>query len=386
MFNKSHRTALAGFFTTAALVGAILGTQGCGEWSLTGEGIHCGTNPDPETLPFCAGDAGAEDAGAGLKSETCNGQCVPQPPVGFDERPALVWMGPEEEEPQCPDRALSIFDEGYEGLTVALPCQKCECEPAKCVMSTGLVTSSNDACQGGAVTNYDAPADWDGSCISPAQVPAGSFRSIELTSATVSSCKPMGDTEPQAPSFAPTKSSFAGGVYWKNRVLACSGTTIGECKTTDFVCVPNTQPPPPEFRYCIASTDAFDENNLPQCPNNYPERFTIYKGTTGKVECSPCECGDPVGAQCTVSFSAYQDPTCSGVPMPLFENVPAVAATCIDFGAMSVSLDSMSAKWSVNQPGQCLPKGGELVGEVKPLHPRMYCCQPLEPPMKAPKE
>lgn len=385
MFSNNHRATIAGILTAVAMGGAVVG--GCGDWSTSGEGIHCGTDADPELLPFCAEDAGAGSIEPGLESEACSGQCVPRSTSGFDVRVVLVWMGSElEEEPQCPDRAKSLFDWGFEGLTVDRPCQKCECEPAKCVMSTGLVTSSNDACQGGNTIKYEAPADWDGSCVSPSQVPAGSFRSIELSPATVSSCKPMGDAEPQVPSFASTTSSFAGGVYWNKRMVACDGTTYGNCPTTDLVCVPNTKPPPPDFRYCIEYIKAIDVDNLPECTEKYPERFTFYKGTTGKVECSPCECGDPAGAQCTVSLSAYQDTTCSGAPMPLFKDVPAINSQCIEFGGMSVSLESMSATWVADQPGQCLPKGGELIGEVKAVNPSVYCCQPAEPPTKASKE
>lgn len=384
MLTKSQGIAITGFLISVAMYGSMFTIQSCGDAA-----IVCPPDARPDD-PICGTGGGGGEAGRpGLTAETCTGQCIPRSTSGFDNRYLLVWMGPEEEEPQCPDRAKSRFESGYEGLTVVLPCQKCECEPAKCVMSTGLVTSSNDACQGGDVINFDAPADWDGSCMSPAQVPAGSFRSIELSPATVSSCKPMGDAEPKAPSFAPTKTSFAGGVYWKNRMVACEGPAEdNKCPTSDLVCVPSAQPPPPEFRYCVEYINAIDENNLPQCPTKYPERFTIYQGTTGKVECSPCECGDPVGAQCTVSLSAYQDLTCTGAPMPLFENVPAGNGngTCIDFGGMSVALESMSANWSVNEPGQCLPKGGELVGEVKPVNPSVYCCQPLESPMNAPKQ
>jgi len=382
MFGKSHGVAITGFALTIVLSSTAIVNNGCGV-NTGGAGISCGTDADPNDWPECYDDAGPAP---GLDPEACTGQCVPRGPSGFDPRIVLVWMGPEEEAPQCPDRAKSRFDSGYEGLSVELPCQKCECEPATCVMSTGLVTTSNDACQGGAVTKFEAPPDWDGSCSSPAQVPAGSFRSIELTPATVSSCNPIGNAEPKAPSFAPPRSSFAGGVYWKNHVVACEGPAEDKCPTTDFVCVPSTQPSPPEFRYCVEYIKTIDENDLPECPVQYPDRFTIYKGTKGKVECSPCECGDPVGAQCAVSLSAYQDPTCTGAPMPLFENVPAINSQCIDFGGMSVSLESMSAKWTVNEPGQCLPKGGEIVGEVKPVDPSVYCCQPLEAPMKASKE
>ncbi|TKD01220.1 hypothetical protein [Polyangium fumosum] len=63
--------------------------------------------------------------------------------------------------------------------------------------------------------------------------------------------------------------------------------------------------------------------------------------------------------------------------MSLFENVPALDGSCINFGAASFALGSMSAKWTVNEPGTCEPKGGEHVGEVKGVDPRVFCCQGL---------
>ncbi|MBK9266211.1 MAG: hypothetical protein IPM54_41305 [Polyangiaceae bacterium] len=379
MFGKSHGVAITGFLVTVAIYGTTFVTNGCG-LNTGGEQIHCGTDADPEIWPICY-----EDAGTGIEPLACTGQCVEMGTADFRERPVLLWMGAEEEQPKCPERANSEFYTGYADLNVALPCQKCECGPAKCVMPSGMVASSNNACQGSA-TAYDGPTEWDGSCVSPAKLPAGSFHSIGLTPASVSSCEPIGNAEPKAPSFAPEISSFAGGVYWKNYVKACQGTAQGFCPSSGDLCIPSTEPPPPEFRYCVQYALPVDESNLPQCPKAFPERFTFYAGTKGKVECSPCQCGEPVGAQCSISFSAYQDATCSGAPMPLFQNVPAFDGSCIDFGAASVALASMEAKWTVNKPGTCEVSGGELIGEVKPVDPRVFCCQAPAPSAPPPTE
>lgn len=384
MLTKKQSIAITGFLVSIAMYGSMFTVQSCGDAA-----IVCPPDARPDD-PYCGtggGGGGGEAGSPGLNSESCTGQCLPMSTSGFATRISLVWMGKEGSEPQCPERAESVYFTGYKDLNVAVPCQKCECGPAECILPSGLVAHSENSCLAGNTTKYDGPAQWDGSCVSPAQVPAGEFRSIELTPAQVSSCKPIGDAEPKAPSFAPKISDFAGGVYWKNSLRACQGNADGKC-SSGFDCVPNVQPAPPEFRYCVEYIRDIDENDLPYCPHEYPDRFVYYEEAEGKAECSPCECGDPVGAQCTVSFSAYQDTTCSGAQMPLFENVPAASGngTCIDFGGMSVALESMSAQWSVNQPGQCLPKGGELVGEVKPAKPHMFCCKPLEAPMKAPKE
>ncbi|MDC0745340.1 hypothetical protein [Polyangium mundeleinium] len=122
-----------------------------------------------------------------------------------------------------------------------------------------------------------------------------------------------------------------------------------------------------------------NENNLPQCPSVFPDRFVFYRGTEGQVECSPCTCGEPVGAKCNAKLSAFQDPACGSVPPSLFENVPA-AAICIDFSASPLTLGAMEADWISNEPGTCEPSGGELIGEVKGTDPRVFCCQTPPPP------
>ena len=402
MSRKSHHVAMSGFLLTAAIVGFNLVAQGCGNTG--GAKIICLPETDPKVFTFCPGkeDAGtdgadaetadaetsdAETTDATMAASTCTGQCLPAGPSGFQHIPILLWMGSENEEPECPERANGVFFQGYYGLTVDFPCQECSCGPAECTMPSGLVATSGSACQGGKAVPYDGPAEWDGSCVAPGQLPVGSFRSIELSPATVSPCKPIGNAEPpKPPAFAPQTSSFVNGIYWKSRAKACQGSGDGKCSISDYQCVPDIRPAPPEFRYCLEYNKTVDETNLPECPGNYPDRFLFHKGVSGKPECSPCECGEVSGAECSVSFSAYQDATCSGTPMPLFKDLTVKSGTCVDFDTPSVSLGSMSATWTAKQAGQCEPKGGNMVNDVKPQDPHVFCCQPLAPSTKASQE
>jgi hypothetical protein len=191
-------------------------------------------------------------------------------------------------------------------------------------------------------------------------------------------CEPIGDPIPKPPGFAPSAprpASFVNGIYWGSFAKACEGIAYGKCESSGELCLPSAKPPPPGFHQCVQYTLPVDESKLPQCPDVFPDRFVFYTGTEGEPECSPCQCSDAMGAQCAVSFSAYQDSACAGLPMPLFENATAFPGVCVDFGAATVSLGSMEANWISNQPGTCQPSGGELVGEVKPGDPRVFCCQ-----------
>jgi hypothetical protein len=333
-------------------------------------------DPDADVNGFCFGDGGTGIEPASMKCEDRGGSCIAMGTADFRKEAVLLWMGAEEDEPDCPDRAEGVFYEGYGDLTVSLPCQACSCGPATCALPSAIDVHGSAFC-GGNATSYAAPESWDGSCVSPSVLSSGSFSSIKLAAPTVGGCEPIGDPLPGSPSFAPRPASFADGIYWGKYAKACQGTAQGMCESSSDLCLPSTEPPPPEFRQCVQYTLPVDEANPPTCPDAFPERFLFYRGTEGKPECSPCECGEAVGGSCSATLSVYQDSACAGQPMPLFQNVPALPGLCIDFNGSSVPLGSMSAKWVQNEPGTCEVKGGEPVGQVKGVDPRVFCCQGL---------
>jgi len=381
LFDRYHGVFLTASIAGALGLGALMAVNGCTTepWEVV---FHCRPDANPDS--DIHGDCFPPDGG-GIEPLSCvarGGQCVPMGTSDFREKAVLLWMGAEEEAPDCPDRADTVFYTGFADLSVDVPCAACSCGPASCTLPGSINVDSASFCQGANPTEYSGPEEWDGSCVSPAVLPSGSFSSIGLTAPTVTGCEPIGDPIPKAPGFAPggpggKPKSFANGISWKY-TKACHGMAEGRCESPSETCLPSTEPPPPEFRQCVQYTLPVDEANLPQCPESFPERVLTYRGTTGKVECSPCECGEPTGAKCSATLSAFQDSACSGVPMSLFENVPATPF-CLDISGspFTYALGSMSAKWVTNEPGTCEPKGGEQVGEVKGVDPRVFCCQGL---------
>ena len=185
--------------------------------------------------------------------------------------------------------------------------------------------------------------------------------------------------------MAPRSNIIFGGVGWKQAGKVCNGIAKGECENTGASCVPNAEPRPPNFQYCLRYKPyAIDEAKLPQCPAAFPERHLFYKHMEGNRECSECKCSDPVGSQCIAAFSLFPDPSCGSVPPPFFEN--AQGDSCHPPGGMPLPLAAMSAKWAVNDPGKCEPSGGQAVGEIKPTDPRLFCCQPLDEPSAPSKD
>ncbi len=356
---------------TVAISSATVISTGCGLNTGGGE-IICPDGGPPENEPIC-GTGGGPGINPQTNPNTCAGKCVARPPADFRESPVLMWIGEDGEQPECPEHAPIDFYSGLEGLNVDLQCQKCTCSPAACILPNGISVHSDNGCAG-IGTVYEASAPWDGSCASPAVMAAGTFRSIALEPATVAACTPSAPPKIPPPSLRAEPSSFAGGIYWEHAAKACDGTAEGSCANAGEICIPDTDPTPPQFRHCIQYLPAVKEDALPQCPADYPERFLFHKPVEGKVECSPCECGEPANAQCSVSISAYQEQSCSG--NPLFKEFPVYNnASCTDFGAAWLPLGSIEAHWIENKPGECEPKGGEMIGPIKPMEPRVYCCQ-----------
>lgn len=375
MTAKDFFSAFVGVATACVfLAGMTLVSNGCtlGDWNIV---YHC----KPDAGDECAPDAGVEGGSLSPESLMCEdhgGACVEIGASDFEHDAVLLWLGGDEmDAPKCPERAALNYFTGYNDLVVDVQCDECKCSAPTCVLPHAIGTDTLPACGSGVSDNYAAPNGWDGSCFSPAQLPAGSFASFALPAATVTECKPSTSPPIQAPgAMAPRSNVIFGGIGWRTVAKACAGEAFGKCSDSKKTCVPNALPPPPEFRYCVKyqSTNV-DEADLPQCPNEFPERHVFYKKWEGTRECSPCACGEPKDGQCIAAFSAYQDPACGDMPAPFFKDI--AGEGCVF--AMPWTLGAISAKWVINAPGKCEPSGGEPVGEVKPTDPRVFCCQPL---------
>ena len=378
MLGNRNGLAIASGLFAAIAIGSSFVINGCG--LNFGPGlIICGTDADREAMPSCWEDAGTGVAPEALACEDRGGDCVDVGTDDFERTAILLWIGEEEiNAPECPERANVEDFVGYNDLVVDVQCDECKCSAPTCVLPHAIGVDTQPACASGVSDNYAAPNEWNGSCFSPAKLPAGSFASFALPSATVTGCMPSASPPIEVPkAMAPHSNVIFGGVGWRKMAKACYGNAYGECNDSGKSCVPNAEPSPPEFRYCVKyrSIDV-DEANLPQCPAAFPERHLFYKHVEGNRECTECACSEPVGSQCIAAFSAYQDPACTDVPTPFFKDV--AGQICVP--AMPWPLGAIAATMAINDPGKCEPSGGQAVGEVKPTDPRLFCCQPLDEP------
>lgn len=370
---KRHASgARASRSAAGALVGAVaamlLGAGGCAQ---EGSYYTC-ANPAKGTGDPCpdpAPDAGAEPV------EDCSGQCVPKTPLGWSE-PALLWFGPPEEAPECPESAPILGYEGYADLgeTPNL-CPTCSCGPAEatCALPLDWAAHAAPLCQQAAVeTSFGAPAGWDGSCTAVNAIPPGQLcngqpcvQSLSIAPPTVmmAPCTPMVDGPPAAHDL-----TYPWGIFAR----ACVGAAYPPCKTPANVCAPAPPspetPPPSGFLTCT-----FHEGER-SCPMEYPARFVFYAGVEDTRSCSECACGEPEGASCTVLAGAFSDGACSA-PVTGQNMISSAAPFCASVVPGS-GLGSKSAAVVDVNAGSCPPLGGEPIGEVVPAGPATFCCGP----------
>jgi hypothetical protein len=312
-------------------------------------------DPDPHPSNPCPFPPDAGPVG-------CPGQCVPIGPLDWTRDPFLLWIGNEIEAPECPDRAPENGYEGHADLMAPDECGPCSCGAPSCELPTAL-TASSETCPGNGPaathTLFDAPPDWDGSCVAPSAVPANLLGSVTIAPLTVNPCVP--ETGP-----IPAQ----GQAYWKTFARACLGKAIGSCASAGEVCSPTAEPPPPGFSQCIQYVREGDAD----CPDKYPVKHVFYGGLNDTRDCTECTCNAPMGSACSATVSYYSDAICTMQPSVPVIPIGLDVALCIDTMPGS-QIQSMTATQFTNQPGYCQASGGVPYGEATPTAPATFCCQ-----------
>jgi hypothetical protein len=304
----------------------------------------------------------------------CPGVCVPVPPADW-KGPYLLWQGPAGvEAPACLPSTPTIVYEGYGGLKSENVCPSCRCSEPACVLPSGITASSLSACPGdgpgATLTSLEAPAFWDGSCVSPGGVPPELVGSFTIAPATERRCAPVSET---------VLRSGLVSLYWNTRARACAwDTPAGACDRAgegepQRVCLDRYDQDHPLWLECVV--DPLGRNGLP-CPEGYnDERSTFYRSFQDTRACTACTCEESAASVCSAFVSVSEDETCSA-PVTLSILVTDVGA-CID-PPPGVRLGSMMAAWGTNEPGACVPSGGVPQGEVVPEDPMTFCCKKAE--------
>ena len=327
---------------------------------------HKGPDGEPDPCHYHDVDGG-EDAGVDAHAEPrCEVGEFAHWSHGW-ESPSWVWIGPEEQAPECPQGPTSISYEGRADLVAPAVCEACTCEPptGSCALPSTL-TASTKGCNipGGVTTSFDAPASWDGSCDGSVQVPGGAGRSLTID--------PLAMTENGCAS-GPTVAAKIVSLHWDTFARGCD-VDLPTGSIDRSVCLP-VDPIAPGFKTCIFSVSEMECPNV-LVGNVFTEKHVFYHSVQDDRQCSACTCGAPAGSACAATVSLYgNNLTCTG---PTFAQVPLSSAepSCIDITLPGQSLGSKSAGAVTYLPGTCSPGGGVASGTAIPTIPMTLCCRP----------
>lgn len=317
---------------------------------------HKGPDGEPDPCHFQNADGG---------DPRCDvGQYVHWQALWAD--PTLLWIGPEEQAPECPRGPSTVSYEGHTDL-VALPvCEACTCEPptGSCALPSTLTASTAVCDTPGALTSFNAPTPWDGSCDSTTQIPSGAAHSLKID--------PMTMTE-NGCALGPPVAAKVVSLHWDTFARGCD-VAFPPSPIERSICFPGDLLPP-GFALCIVRVG---EHACPADPENlFTERHVFYQGVQDDRQCSACSCGAPTGSTCTATISIYKGNDLTCIP-PTFAQIPVSSEgpACLNIQLPGQALGSKSAGPTTYLPGTCPPMGGDASGSAIPTEPDTFCCRP----------
>jgi hypothetical protein len=312
------------------------------------------------------GSGGGSSTGAGA---VCEGQCVPLGSVDW-VGPALLWIGKEDEAPECPPNAPVEGSPVFDNLNAPTVCGACKCDApsGSCALPTSLTAYNSMSCPaplGSVPTLFDAPAGWNGACTPANPIPAKKMcpggdcvQSLTIEPVILTELPCGVSTEPVA-----AKLSYSWGTFARS----CRGVAYGPCASPSEVCAPAVEP---GFAQCLV------QKGDNACPDTYPDKHLLYKGFVDTRACTPCECSAPIGGNCTASVSVFKDPLCGTPILGGSYGIDSTGPACIDILPSGQAFGSKLATAPVYSPGVCQISGGMAIGEAVPEEPSTFCCLP----------
>jgi hypothetical protein len=283
----------------------------------------------------------------------------------FWDSPSWVWIGPEDQAPECPLGSATISYEGHADLVAPSACEACTCEPptGSCELPSTLTASDAVCGSSGVTASFNAPTPWNGSCDSTTQTPDGAAHSLTIG--------PIAMTENGCAVGPPVAAKLVS-LHWDTYALACDANwPMGPGDRS--ICLP-ADPTPPGFAVCISQNG---EHACPTAPDNvFTERHVFYEGAQDDRQCSACTCGAPTGGACTAAISIYKGAGCSGSTVVQGLTISSSSETCTDIQLPGQALGSKKAGATTYHPGTCPAMGGDGSGTAIPTGPATFCCRP----------
>jgi hypothetical protein len=281
------------------------------------------------------------------------------------DSPSWVWIGPEDLAPECPLGPSTISYEGRTDLVALSACEACTCEPptGSCALPSTLTATDAVCYAPGAITSFNAPTPWDGSCDSTTQTPDGAAHSLTID--------PIAMTE-NGCAVGPPVAAKVVSLRWDTYARACD-VHFPPGRPDRSICLP-ADPPPIGFALCIVQKGEWD---CPTDPDNiFTEQHVFYEGVQDDRQCSVCACGAPTGSACTATISIYKGAGCTGSMVVPGINISSFSETCVDIQLPGQALKSKKASSMTYLPGTCPAMGGDGSGSATPTNPTTLCCRP----------
>ena len=280
------------------------------------------------------------------------------------EQPTLLWIGPEDQAPECPRGPTTVSYEGRTDLVAPVVCEACTCEPptGSCALPSTIMASDAACGAQGVSTSFNAPAPWDGTCDGTIQTPGGAANSLDID--------PIVMTENGCAAGPPIAAKVVS-LHWETYARGCD-VDLPKGPVDRSICLTDDLAPP-GFAVCIYRDG---EHDCPDDPGTvFTERHIFYQGVQDDRQCSTCACGAPTGSLCTAQLAVYDGSNMTCLDPPLV-SIPISSAkhTCFDITIPGQSLGSKSAGSMIYLPGTCLAMGADPSGNATKTEPSTLCC------------
>lgn len=323
------------------------------------------SQPKWNAEPVCLSDLdGGTDSGP--MGFCASGTCVPPAPDAWKH--VAFFMNWPREPPSCPDDAPILAFEG----TPAPPdpsCAACSCDEPEgtCRLPTSW-TISSDACNlGGVKTNFDPPVGWDGSCTNNNAIAEGKLCGGVPCVRSVTVSPPVIEEKQCTPHTAgegdlPVARAWNGGPEMPIGRACLSDKPLPSCSSKG--CTGTNG----EFAACI-----MHDGDL-ACPEGWNgDRQVLYEFVDDARECSSCGCDVPKGGTCQVKVRTFADAACAQENAWGYANSGMVPDPCSDF-MLGDAVASKTAEVVNYAKGSCMPKGGEITGDLILAGQVTVCC------------
>jgi len=301
--------------------------------------VDAAPDATPDATPDAATDATPDAAACPVAGDDCGAP----PPAGWSG-PIAFYEGAPGTTPPCPGEYPVVVAQGRAGLSAPpATCSACSCgAPSVTCGMEPLVLYSEWNCP----APPDATLMLASATCTPLKGTSDHFVQTAPT-ANVSACTPAGGL-PSLPPPAWTMSGIACGL--SDQATACADGSV---------CAP-LPPAPFDARWCIWQAGA------PACPAGFPTQHVWEMAADGRG-CTPCTCGSPSAATCSVTTQFYSDSACQ----TSIDSLSLIGACTHEASVRSVSATTTPA----GSPS-CSTGGGNPEGSVTAAPAMTICCAP----------